>query len=359
MKKIEYFFKYFLLMLLILFSSFRRKPEGKKEFQKILFIRLNKIGDALVTTPLLHKIKSELKCRIYVLADKKNYFVFENNPSVDRVIIHHKSVGGIFDAVRFVSKEKIDTVVDLHDDVSTTVSFIVALSKTSNKFGLEKENKKIYTAAVPRLNPMNSHVVYRILEIGKLFGISISTQENKNITIHYYPREESIKNADQYIQKRFRENKFIVGVNISAGSKARFWGVENYRLLLNFLSEYDVYSLVLCSPADLYLANEITFRILPGNREVPFFYSPAFDDFASIMSKLNLLFTPDTAAIHLASIKRLPVFGIYVQYKTENLIWSPLNSDFEYIKTREATLKNVAFSKVIEKFKPFLEKHIK
>ncbi len=359
MKKIEYIFKKLLLQLLIFFSSFRRKPGSKKEFKKILFVRLNKIGDALVTTPLLFEIKTRLKCSVFVLADKKNYFVFENNPSVDRVIIHHKSIKGIFDAVRFVSKEKIDAVVDLHDDVSATVSFIIALSKTSNKFGLEKENKKIYTATVPRLNPLNSHVVFRILEIGKLFGFSLTPGENQKIRIQYYPKEEAKKNTEQYIQKRFRENKFMVGVNISAGSKSRFWGVENFRLLLNFLSEYDLYTLVLCSPADLYLANEITNRILPGNREVPFFYSPAFDDFASIVSKLNLLFTPDTAAIHLASINRLPVFGIYVQYKTDNLIWSPLNSDFEYVKTREATLENVAFSEVIGKFKPFLEKHLK
>lgn len=359
MKKIEFIFKNLLLHLLIFFSSFRRKSGINNKFRKILFIRLNKIGDALVTTPLLKKVKSELNCKIYVLADKKNYFVFENNPSVDKVIIHRKSIGGIFDAVRFVSKEKIDTVVDLHDDVSTTVSFIIALSKAANKFGLEKGNREIYTATIPKLNPAASHVVFRILEISKLFGIKLSSEENNNITIHFYPHEKSVKNADQYIRKRFRENKFMIGVNISAGSKSRFWGVQNFRQLLNFLSNYDVYSLVLCSPSDLYLANEITSRILPGNREVPFFYSPSFDDFASIMSKLDLLFTPDTAAIHLASINRLPVFGIYVQYKTDNLIWSPLNSDFDYIKTKEPTLKNISFNEVLEKFKPFLEKHIR
>jgi ADP-heptose:LPS heptosyltransferase len=339
MKKIEYIFKNLLLNLLIIFSTSRKKTSSSDGIKKILFIRLNKIGDALVTTPLLNKVKSELNCRVYLLADKKNHFIFENNPSIDEVIIHHKSIKGIFDAVRFVSNENIDTIVDLHDDVSTTVSFIVALSNAANKFGLKKENEKIYTKTIPKPDPKTSHVVYRILEIGKLLGINISPAEYKNITIHYYPGEESIKNAEQYIQKRFRENKFMIGVNISAGSKARFWGVENFRNLLNFLSGYDVYSLVLCSPSDLYLANEITSRILPGNREVPFFYSPSFDDFASIMSKLSLLFTPDTAAIHLASINKLPVFGIYVQYKTDNLIWSPLNSDLRILHSMKC-LKN-------------------
>jgi hypothetical protein len=71
MKKIEYIFKNLLLQLLIFFSSFRRKSESKKEFKKVLFVRLNKIGDALVTTPLLFEIKSRLKCSVFVLADKK------------------------------------------------------------------------------------------------------------------------------------------------------------------------------------------------------------------------------------------------------------------------------------------------
>ena len=64
---------------------------------RILFIRLNRIGDALVYNTLCYTlIKTNLHCDIYLLADKKNYFAFNNNPDIDKLIIFEKGLSGIF-----------------------------------------------------------------------------------------------------------------------------------------------------------------------------------------------------------------------------------------------------------------------
>ena len=72
-----------------------------------------------------------------------------------------------------------------------------------------------------------------------------------------------------------------------------------------------------------------------------------------------MLFSPDTATIHLASIHKKPVFGIYVQYNTDDMVWSPYRSDFDCVITKEPTLENVKFEDVILKFEPFLQKYLK
>ena len=91
MKRIELLIKKLLLNLLLLFKSGKMKdPSVFNSGSKILFIRLNRIGDALVVTPLLKLIKDNLRCEIHVLADKKNYFVFANNPSIDNIIVFNK-----------------------------------------------------------------------------------------------------------------------------------------------------------------------------------------------------------------------------------------------------------------------------
>ena len=82
----------------------------------------------MVTTPLLDEVKKNIGCKVYVLADSKNYFIFKNNPSIDEIKIFNKGFSGIFEVREFIKQNKIDTIVDLHDDVSTTVSFIIALS---------------------------------------------------------------------------------------------------------------------------------------------------------------------------------------------------------------------------------------
>jgi ADP-heptose:LPS heptosyltransferase len=348
MKKIEYFFKNILLRLLLLFSSPSKTPVTNLDFNKILFIRLNRIGDALVTTPLLHLVKKNIDCKIYLLADKKNYFAYSNNPDIDRLIKFNKGIKGILEIVSLVKRENIDTVVDLHDDVSTTVSFLIALSSAKNKFGLQKGNDIIYTKTVQRPDHTSVHVVDRLLQLAKLFNIN---PDRDSICIRYQPKDESLKKAEDYLNQRFEEKVFLVGINISSGSSARFWVAKNYQSLINFLKEYGINFLVLSSPDDIHLAHQVM------NNEKLIFAS-VFDEFSALISKLNLLITPDTAAVHIAAAYNVPVFGIYVNYNTDEMIWTPYGSDFDCVVTKEPNLKNITPEQVILKLKPFLQKQL-
>ena len=162
MKKIEIFLKNILLRILLVFSGRKneKNQENQNKFKSTLFIRLNRIGDALVSTPLLHEIKKNVGCRVYLL------------PDIDELIVFNKGIKGISEVLKFIKEHNIDTVVDLHDDVSTTVSFIVALSKAKNKFGLKKDNEIIYTKTVEKPDHTKIHVVDRQknpLKLQKIF----------------------------------------------------------------------------------------------------------------------------------------------------------------------------------------------
>lgn len=349
MKKIELFFKN---LLLNLFLIFKRKPDGNdsstfNSSSKILFIRLNRIGDALVSTPLIHFIKEKINCRIFVLADLKNYFALENNPDIEEVLIFRKGITGFREFFDFIKKEKIDTIIDLHDDVSATVSFLIALSRVKNKFGLEKTNKKVYSKTVPKPDPFNIHIIYRILELSRLFNLE---PKDAKICIRYFPKLQAIEKADKFISDNFTKGSPVLGINISAGSDARFWGIERYKELINSLFSYKIEILILAAPKD---RDEVALIGYPK-----YFLSESFDEFAAIISKLKVMFTPDTAAIHLAAASGVPVFGLYV-HDTVDKIWSPAGVDFDYTETQDHNLNNLEFEKVLRRFIPFLEKHIK
>jgi ADP-heptose:LPS heptosyltransferase len=348
MKKIELILKNLLLRILLLLKGKSNLPvkDSFDENSKILFIRLNRIGDALVTTPLLHEIKRSLKSKIYVLADRKNLTAYTNNQDIDKLVIFEKGVKGFLDILRFIKDNNIDTVVDLHDDVSTTVSFLIALCNAQNKFGLEKENKNIYTRTIPKPNSNIHHVVDRVMEISKLFNIQ---PDKSRIKLHYYLDKASIENADKFISGKFGQNKFLAGINISAGSDARFWGIDNFKSLLGYLSNYDINILLLSSPKDSKAAVKI------AGKEYNYFYSNNFSEFAAVISKLDLLFTPDTAAVHLASAFGISTFGIFVKYNTQDLIWSPYKTKFDCIVTTGHNLCGITVEQVTAGLKPFLE----
>lgn len=350
MKEIEIIIKNIILKIFLFFGKVNRK-NGKyifNENSKILFIRLNRIGDALVSTPLIHAVKNKLNCKIFLLADKKNHIAFKNNNDINELIIFEKGIKGFIKVRKFVKENNIDTIVDLHDDTSTTVSFLIAFCKAQNKFGLEKENKKIYTSTAERIDASKYHIIERNIQLTKLFGFETDISKLKII---YNPSEDSIKNVNNFFAEKFKEKKSLIGINISAGSMARFWGIERYNKLIEFLKKYSVNIVLLSTPAEVHFANEIA-----DKKTVVF--SPNFDEFAAVISKLNLLISPDTAAVHLASAFATPVFGLYVHYDTDDVIWSPYGCEFEAVITKEANLQNVSFEEVEKKLKPFLEKFL-
>lgn len=352
LKSIEIFIKNILLKILLLLNPSNKKIEETSFDSKsrLLFIRLNRIGDALVTTPLLSYLKEKLKCRIDILADKKNYLVFDKAEFIDNVYIFPKGLKG-FSYFRNLSKQnRYDAVIDLHDDISATVSFLIASSPTRYKFGFAKGNEKIYNKTVVRPDSTSVHIVDRILTLTKLFDLEFPEEK---LNINYKLLPESLRYIDKFLANNFLTPKFLLGINISAGSDARFWGVESYKKLISELKKYDINIIIISAEKDYKYAEEI------NQNNIPIFCEKNFNKFAAIVSKLNFLITPDTAVIHLASAYNIPVFGIYVKYNTTDMIWSPYNSPFEYIETIEPNLDNVSFESVRKKLIPFLLNYLK
>lgn len=350
MKKLEIIFRRLLLNLLLLIKKKPDKtgPASLNSNSRILFIRLNRIGDALVSTPLLYEVKKNLNCHVSILASRHNYFIFNNPSLADEVIVFDKKVKSISSLVSFINEKKYDAIIDLHDDISTTVSYIIAFARCRNKIGLSKGNDNLYSLCIEKPDPSKHHVVERIMKFTEALNID---SDLRKVNIIYNPLQDSMHIAEEFIKKHFKENNFLVGINISAGSDARFWGIARFKELINSISEYGINIVLLCLERDLKSAWEI------AGREIPIFYRPRFDEFAAMVKKLDLLFTPDTSIVHLASAFRIPMFGLYVKYNTNDLIWHPYGSPFEAIITGEPNLENVSFEIVNEKFVPFFEKY--
>ncbi len=347
MKNAEIFFKNRLLKFLLISAKQNQNlplPEITRQ-TKVLFIRLNRIGDALVTTPLITAIKEKTGCIIDILADEKNYFVFRNHPAHRKLFVYEKGVKPTRELIARLNQENYDIIVDTHDDVSFTVSLLCRLIQSPYKFALQKENAGLFSHTIEKPNPETMHVVERVLKMSTLFGFEADTETARVV---YEPEEESKQKVKDFFHSRFPESKFIVGVNISAGSEARFWGTDKYRKLILELKKDNFDVVLLATTRDLKHA----FRITDERDKI--FYTPKFDEFVAVMQHLNILFSPDTSTVHLASIYSVPVFGLYVKYNTNDMIWSPYGSKFDGIITNAPTLMGIPFDEVYSKFREFL-----
>jgi ADP-heptose:LPS heptosyltransferase len=97
----------------------------------------------------------------------------------------------------------------------------------------------------------------------------------------------------------------LIGINISAGGEARFWGIQELSCFdFIYNRKYpELRPILLYQPSDEEKAN----TIVDGIKNVVL--SPltkTFDQFAAMIKKLSFLISPDTSAIHLASAFSIP-----------------------------------------------------
>ena len=72
-----------------------RKKSINFDIQKainILFLRYDRIGDMVITTPVFRELKLLLpEIKISVLASKVNQPILSNNPYIDNIYVNHKN----------------------------------------------------------------------------------------------------------------------------------------------------------------------------------------------------------------------------------------------------------------------------
>lgn len=316
---------------------------------KILLIRLNKIGDALVTTPFIKLLKQQTGAQLFVLADKKNYFIYDNHEAVSKVYIYNKKPEKARELTRKLQEEKFDAIVDLHDDVSNTASMIIGSLQVPVKAGLEKITSPMFTHTVKKKEARSTHVIERCAALGEIFGI---TPNPKELRINFSISDKAFRKAESTLSRFINSSKLLVAVNISAGSPARYWGTDRYIKLSRWLNDKGAEVMILCDPKDKKHAEDVAEDI---SRII---LTQSFEEFAALFKYIDLLFSPDTATIHLASMFLKPVFGLYVHYNTSDIIWYPYNCDYDAVITEEPNLDSLKFDDVIKKFNPFLEKYL-
>jgi ADP-heptose:LPS heptosyltransferase len=328
LKNIEIAFRRFLIALLRFLVRSRRPISGGIDFSscKFLFVRQDRIGDVLVSTPLFSALKRKYPNAVVdVLLSTNNHFVLANDTLVRKRWLYDKHLVSSWKMMSAIRKEHYDFVIDLMDNPSATSTAICLLSGARSTVGLEKENAFVYDIVVPLISRKDAHIVDRIARLLVPFGID-PTEED--LRIRYTVAEHARKFSERVFQENGVVPKKTIGINISAGHDVRFWGVENFRTLITlFQKKYPTHAILLLSkPSHRTLSKNI---VSGFNNIVLAPLTNSFDEFAALIENLSLLVTPDTSAVHLAAAFSIPSVVMYVQSDKNLRIWDPYKSQSE------------------------------
>jgi len=321
--------------------------------KKILLIRNDRIGDIVISEPFIRYLKSaHSDIQIDILLSKKNINSFWIvSDFIDNCHCYQQNIIKDLLLLRKLKNEKYDLIIDLKDKESRTSKIIIDIVKAKYSVGFKYADKiKRYDFELEKLDPIKNHVSIRTSNLLKLFGFNTD-----DLILDYKINiKNTFSNVDEKIS--FENNKKLFIINLAGNNEARFWGEDNYVKFINLLNSVSKkYNLLLLYSKEYELIakniNLKTHAKLNG-------LIKSTEEYAYTISKADIILTPDTSAVHIASAFKIKTIALYnFDFSTEikdEMPWLPFNTDYKVFGSPTMNMKDIEPENVLKEIIDFI-----
>ncbi len=294
-----------------------------KFMNKILIIHTAFIGDIVLSTPLIKKIKTKYpESRVTYVTTPSGASLLKNNPMLDEVISYdkrgeHKGLRGLYFLGKRLKYKGYDMAIVPHRYLRS--SMLAWLSGAKERIGYENAGGKLFlTKKIPY--DKSKH------EVEKLLGfVDYDGFEDKKLEL--YPGKTEKEKIDMVWDEHSLYSKKVV--TIAPGSKwfTKMWPVEYFNELIKRLSQLEGVAVVLIGGKD-----ELALNLVENEKIINLINKTSLLDVAEIASRSDVVVTNDSSPIHIASAFDKPyIFAIFGATVRE-LGFYPWSSNSEIIE---------------------------
>jgi len=298
-----------------------------KNAKNVLFFRYDRIGDMVITTPVFRELK--LACpniKITVLASKINKEVLNNNPYVDHIITNHKNFFfSDLPSLLKLRQQKFDVCVEF--DHSVIPHAIIRLKiinpkkiisiKKDGRYGVNGNELSMYDVYTEKLKKGHFRDIW--LEVLRPFDVSPKSNDYDLFIT------SELKNEAQNFIKKY-SSKFLVGINLEGavkGKKIRF--SELYQICQGLHQQNNnIQVIILTSPGN-YRRTGQKIKEMGLDYVVMSYKTDTILNVSAIINQLDLIITPDTSIVHIASYFNKPLVTIHENNQDSYLLFSPVS----------------------------------
>ena len=274
---------------------------------KILIIHTAFIGDIVLSTPLIQKLKDLYpKSKIDYLTLPTNQSVLYNNPNLNEIILYDKKgkdkgIKGFLKVLKILKQKKYDYAVIPHRFIKSIL--LAKLAKIPDIVGFDVAtgssllDKKVHY-------DMKKHEVERLLN---LVGY-----EGKKIPVRIYPAKENFVKIEKMLKNSGytgkKEQKLIL---VATGSQRpeKMWPIEKYREIIERLKKNKNYFIGITGSKS---EKELPLNFEKDKNVIDFRGEISLVEFGALISKADVVVGNDSSPIHIASGFEKPfVIGIF------------------------------------------------
>ncbi|MER3328706.1 MAG: glycosyltransferase family 9 protein [Candidatus Kapaibacterium sp.] len=306
---------------------------------KILVIRLGRIGDMILSSPLLHQIKSSSDNVVLdVLASNDNNIILRHADYVDNVYVWDKNPLRLIPLLMRLRKKDYDVILEPKDHYSTESYYLAGLVKAEKRIGFVKGESSIFDVDVSEFNHGKTHFQDRILSTIK--ALDIEPEYFSNIPLMY-------PNYQVDIQKE-REDYFIV--NISASNESKSLQFDLAKEILVHLKSKNIKVYLLSAPNHNNLAQKLSIAT-KTERAI----TKSIIDTFPLIHKAKGVITADTSVVHIAGTYDTPVMVLSKSIEKELSKFAPKSNINIVVKSDSEERIELSKTKLIESIDKFLE----
>ena len=296
----------------------------------------------ILATPMFSTIKEKYPDSVIdVVCSPRNVEIIKNNPNINKKFIYKKKPLNILKLIISLRPKSYDFLIDPKPHYSTEGATFARIIRAENKIGFIKDrNSPFNTKGVS--DPSGKHFVNIYLESLAFLGIEL---EKKQKFPQLYASEDSRKYIDKIMSG---ENKKAL-INISAGNKKRMFGLNVWT---DFLSEiekkvdkeaeeakevkeaWDFY--ISYAPEDSGFAQKLMSEC-PSLIDIQ---SRSLQDVIVAVKKCDVIITPDTALVHIASAFNRPIIAAFSGWEDNFKKFAPLSEVQQIIRTSSPQSEN-------------------
>jgi ADP-heptose:LPS heptosyltransferase len=341
-------------------ASKQQSPWDPEKVYSVLVMRYDRIGDMVVTTPLLKAIKKLYPAIILdVLASPANSVVLESNDDITSVKIYPRSLVGKF-CTLFALRGRYELVIDLnHSLIWQAILELRLLSprwvispQKGNRYGLNPRALSLYDRMANK--DLDSPISLIYLDLIRL----LKTPKNLTFAADYYVPFSDLKVRNALSALSEYRPPFY-GINMSGGRDSMCFKKSDFQYLVETLlgSEPTGTVLVFSTPNRYAEMRELT-GALSQFRQRIYVLQPSNNvmDAAAILRHLRILVTPDTSLVHFACAEKIPFVAVYAKEQALYRHWQPItNAAFRVCFSDDTkSLRGYSITEVIKSIKQIL-----
>ena len=318
--------KRFKARLLKLLTKKNNKPLDLGKVKKVLVLKYDRIGDMLATTPIFRELKLAYPdIDISVIASNANQSVIRYNPYIKDIFINNKD--NLISDLRtlfFLRKKRFDVCIELEHSVVYHAILRLRIINPKVVFSIHKDGR--YGTRGSELELYKFHTLKNKKDnFGKIwlqtltfFGIN-PVSEKYDLFLSKYEREK----AQEFLSHFDKELK--IGVNLEGSFQEKQIQLKELRQICKGIHKgyQNIKIIILASPNQKQKIDHLLVE-LGLDFVIPSYFSIL--DVSALIQQLDLIITPDTSIVHIASAFNKPIVTIHENNLDSYRLWGPTST---------------------------------